>query len=50
MSVVLHARYLTVLSEMVDHLSRKAKGVGPTQLRNRNSESDHQKIIGVSRE
>ena len=49
MSVVLHAQYQTVLSEMDDQLPERAMGVGPALLRSRNSETDHQKMVGVSR-
>ena len=48
-SVVPHAQYQTVQSEMIVHLQKMAMGVGPTLLRNRNSEVDHQEMAGVSR-
>ena len=48
-SVVLHSQYQTILSEMIGYLPRRAMGVGLTLLRNRNSEADHQKMVGVSR-
>ena len=49
MGVAPHAQYQTVLSEMVGYLPKRAMGVGPTLLGNRNSEEDHQKMVGVSR-
>ena len=49
MSVVSHAQYQTVLSKKIDNLPKRTMNVGPTLLLNRNSEADHQEMVGVSR-
>lgn len=46
MSVVPHAQYRTVLSEMMGHLPKRATGVSPTLLRCRNSVTDYKKWSG----
>ena len=48
-SVVPHAQYQTVLIKMIGYSPKRATGVDPTLLQNRNSEADHQKLVGVSR-
>ena len=48
-SVVPHAQYQRVQSEMISPLPERTMGVGLTLLRNRNSEADHQKMVGISR-
>ena len=47
MSVLPHDQYQTVPSKMIGHLPKRAMGVGPTLLRNRNSEEYHQKMVGA---
>ena len=49
MSVVPHAQYLAVLSEVIVHLPGRAVEEGPMLLQSRNSETHQKKMVGVSR-
>ena len=48
-SVVVHAQYQTVLSEMNDHLPKRAMGVGPLHCCKTATAQRTIKMVGVSR-